>query len=46
MISSATSEKHFYINIRDKNDEVPRFTVDQFVGTIEEELLPNDYITK
>lgn len=46
MISLATSEKHFYINIRDKNDEVPRFTVDQFIGTIDEELSPIDYMAK
>lgn len=46
MISLATSEKHFYINVKDKNDEVPRFTVDQFVGTIDEELSPINYIAK
>ncbi|KAI1722266.1 cadherin domain-containing protein [Ditylenchus destructor] len=46
MISSATSEKHFHILVRDKNDEVPRFTVDQFTGTIEEELSPAEYMDK
>lgn len=46
MLSLATSEKHFYINVKDKNDEVPKFTVDQFTGTIEEELSPTEYMDK
>uniref|UniRef100_A0A915E4Z3 Cadherin domain-containing protein n=1 Tax=Ditylenchus dipsaci TaxID=166011 RepID=A0A915E4Z3_9BILA len=44
MISSATSEKHFLIHVKDRNDEVPRFTVDQFTGSIDEELSPAEYM--
>jgi hypothetical protein len=43
MISSATSERHFHIEVEDRNDEVPRFTVDRFIGTIDEELSPAEF---
>lgn len=46
MISLASSERRFHIIVRDRNDEVPRFTVDQFVGTVDEELTPADYMEK
>lgn len=41
-----TSDKHFHIIIRDKNDAVPRFTVDRFTGTIEEEQTPSEFMSK
>ena len=43
MISSATAERHFHIEVEDRNDEVPRFTVDRFMGTVEEELTPAEF---
>ncbi|VDK82941.1 unnamed protein product [Litomosoides sigmodontis] len=46
MRSLITSDKQFYIVVRDKNDVVPRFTVDLFTGTIEEELTPKEFLTK
>lgn len=46
MLSLATSEKHFYITVKDENDVVPKFTVDQFTGTIDEELSPTEYMDR
>ncbi|VDN56530.1 unnamed protein product [Dracunculus medinensis] len=46
MRSMVTSDKHFHIIIRDKNDAVPRFTVDRFTGTIEEEQTPSEFMSK
>ncbi|KAI3422308.1 Hmr-1p [Globodera pallida] len=43
LISSATSERHFHIDVLDQNDEVPRFMVDRFIGTIDEELTPAEF---
>ena len=33
----------FEVLVNDRNDEVPRFTVDRFVGTIDEEQTPAEY---
>lgn len=46
MISSASSERHFFIEIEDRNDEVPRFTVDRFIGTVDEELSPAEFLER
>ncbi|KAL3113055.1 hypothetical protein niasHT_013520 [Heterodera trifolii] len=43
LISSATAERHFHIDVLDQNDEVPRFMVDRFIGTIDEELTPAEF---
>uniref|UniRef100_A0A0N4ZYG1 Cadherin domain-containing protein n=1 Tax=Parastrongyloides trichosuri TaxID=131310 RepID=A0A0N4ZYG1_PARTI len=46
MKTQAGSDKTFYVHIKDLNDVVPKFTVDKFMGTIEEELEPEEYIEK
>uniref|UniRef100_A0A0N5C4L2 Cadherin domain-containing protein n=1 Tax=Strongyloides papillosus TaxID=174720 RepID=A0A0N5C4L2_STREA len=46
MKTQASSDKTFYIHIKDLNDVVPKFTVDKFMGTIEEELEPEEYLKK
>ncbi|VDN05957.1 unnamed protein product [Thelazia callipaeda] len=46
MRSLVTSDKQFHVVIQDKNDVVPRFTVDLFTGTIEEEQTPTEFLTK
>uniref|UniRef100_A0A915AWG2 Cadherin domain-containing protein n=1 Tax=Parascaris univalens TaxID=6257 RepID=A0A915AWG2_PARUN len=46
MRSQVTSDKQFHILVRDKNDVVPRFTVDRFTGTIEEEQTPSEFMQK
>ncbi|CAG9529632.1 unnamed protein product [Cercopithifilaria johnstoni] len=46
MRSLITSDKQFHVILRDKNDVVPRFTVDLFTGTIEEEQTPTEFLTK
>uniref|UniRef100_A0A0K0E875 Cadherin n=2 Tax=Strongyloides stercoralis TaxID=6248 RepID=A0A0K0E875_STRER len=46
MKTQASSDKTFYIYIKDLNDVVPKFTVDKFMGTIEEELEPEEYLKK
>lgn len=46
MRSQVTSDKQFHIVVRDKNDVVPRFTVDRFTGTIEEEQTPSEFMQK
>jgi hypothetical protein len=38
-----TSERNFQLIVSDRNDEVPRFTVDRFIGTIDEEMTPAEY---
>uniref|UniRef100_A0A1I8EET0 Cadherin domain-containing protein n=1 Tax=Wuchereria bancrofti TaxID=6293 RepID=A0A1I8EET0_WUCBA len=46
MRSLITSDKQLHVMVRDKNDAVPRFTVDLFTGTIEEEQTPTEFLTK
>ncbi|VDK30205.1 unnamed protein product [Anisakis simplex] len=46
MRSQVTSDKQFHIILRDKNDVVPRFTVDRFTGTIEEEQTPIEFMER
>uniref|UniRef100_A0A915Q7Z5 Cadherin domain-containing protein n=1 Tax=Setaria digitata TaxID=48799 RepID=A0A915Q7Z5_9BILA len=46
MRSLITSDRQFHVVVRDKNDVVPRFTVDLFTGTIEEEQTPTEFLTK
>ncbi|VBB34596.1 unnamed protein product [Acanthocheilonema viteae] len=46
MRSLITSDKQFHVVVHDKNDVVPRFTVDLFTGTIEEEQTPTEFLTK
>ena len=44
--SQVSTSRQFTIIVKDKNDNVPRFTVDRFTGTIDEELLPVEYMEK
>uniref|UniRef100_A0A0N4VH37 Cadherin egf lag seven-pass g-type receptor n=1 Tax=Enterobius vermicularis TaxID=51028 RepID=A0A0N4VH37_ENTVE len=44
--NSVTSDKQFQVFLRDKNDNVPRFTVDLFTGTVEEEQTVEEYMKK
>uniref|UniRef100_A0A914XSI8 Cadherin domain-containing protein n=1 Tax=Plectus sambesii TaxID=2011161 RepID=A0A914XSI8_9BILA len=44
--SGVTTDKQLRIFLLDKNDEVPRFTVDRFTGTIDEELTPQIFAQK
>ncbi|KAE9548545.1 hypothetical protein FO519_008238, partial [Halicephalobus sp. NKZ332] len=44
--SQVSTNKQFTVIMKDKNDNVPRFTVDRFTGTIDEELLPVEYMEK
>ncbi|VDK79416.1 unnamed protein product, partial [Onchocerca ochengi] len=46
MRSLITSDKQFHVVVRDKNDVVPRFTVDLYTGTIEEEQTPTEFLIK
>ncbi|KAH7700358.1 CBR-HMR-1 protein, partial [Aphelenchoides avenae] len=46
MKSLVPSDKQFTIRVRDENNAVPRFTVDKFTGTIDEELTPAEYMAK
>lgn len=46
MRSLITSDKQFHVIVRDKNDVVPRFTVDLFTGTIEEEQTPTEFLAR
>jgi hypothetical protein len=46
MHSGITSDKKFHIHVIDQNDEVPKFAVDFFTGTMEEELSPDDFLRK
>uniref|UniRef100_A0A7E4VRE3 Secreted protein n=2 Tax=Panagrellus redivivus TaxID=6233 RepID=A0A7E4VRE3_PANRE len=44
--SQVSTNKQFTVIVKDKNDNVPRFTVDRFTGTIDEELLPAEYMDR
>uniref|UniRef100_A0A1I8AAX7 Cadherin n=1 Tax=Steinernema glaseri TaxID=37863 RepID=A0A1I8AAX7_9BILA len=46
MRTQVTSDKQFNVIVRDMNDAVPRFTVDRFTGTIDEELTPAEFLAK
>ncbi|KAK0427455.1 hypothetical protein QR680_010234 [Steinernema hermaphroditum] len=46
MRTQVTSDKQFNVIVRDINDAVPRFTVDRFTGTIDEELTPAEFLVK
>ncbi|MCP9264161.1 Cadherin domain protein [Dirofilaria immitis] len=46
MRSLITSDKQFRVVVQDKNDVVPRFTVDLYTGSIEEEQTPTEFLIK
>lgn len=40
------TDRKVSIIVNDKNDEIPRFPVDRFTGTILEELTPDEHLQK
>lgn len=46
MHSGLTTDKKFFVLVKDCNDVTPKFSLDKFVGSIDENLSPDEFLER
>lgn len=46
MHSGLTSDKKFFVLVKDCNDAIPVFKLDKFIGSIDENISPDEFLEK